>query len=388
MLLTEMNNQLLPIISEIYEASYRPDHWSVVLEMLAKLTQSMSSMFIFDYHSKAISNQIMSINLSFGIEDKWVQAYNDYYGSIDPSLKMADKNTPLGVASAEHQNFPDRTFIEQHELYTGFMKPQGMYHTAGLILFHDDSRLSALAIQRTREVGRYENGILQLISDLAPHFQRSLRIHTEFTRLRTREQALYASFDKLALGTVLFDSMGQVIYVNPVAKSIFEYHPAITLKHGNVVTHNSKQGIHLHRAIIDAVNSSPDHIDQKSFAMGLYQPNSDAPLPVLVTPARNNGLLEYLDNEPAHAVMFLSDPVHKQSIAPDVLQQTYGLTEREAEIAVGLCNGLNAEEISQLYAISYHTVRTHMRAVFDKAGVKSHPQLVKLLLSGPYGMAS
>ena len=379
-----MNDQLLPIIGEIYEASYRPEHWSVVLEKLAELTRSKSATFLFNYDLKMPdTNPLMSLSLSYGIEDKWIKAYNDYEG-----FKAARENAPLGVATAEHQNFPDRSYIEQHELYIGYMQPQGMYHSAGLILFDDEERISGIGIQRSREAGRYEDETLQLVTDLAPHFQRALRIHTEFTRLRTRQQALYAGFDKLAMGMVLFDPMGQVVYVNPMAKSIFEHHAAISIEHGTIITHDARQRMRLRQAILNVINSGSEDIEQTSFSIGLSQPDIDSPLPVLVTPIRKGGVLEDVEAERIHAAMFFSDPAHQQSIAPDVLRQIYGLTEREAQVAVGLCNGLNAGDISKAYDISFHTVRTHIRGVFDKTGVKSHPQLVKLLLTGPFVIAS
>jgi DNA-binding CsgD family transcriptional regulator/PAS domain-containing protein len=382
-----MKNHPLPIIGEIYEASFRPDHWPVVLEELATLTRSQSAMFIFNFDdSPQTANPLMSLSLSYGIEDKWIKAYNDYFGSIDPSFRIPRENAPLGVATADHKSFSDRTVQEQHEFYTGYMRPQGLYHKADVLLFEDDNRQGGIEIHRTRDAGYYEDETLQLVSDLAQHFQRALRIHTEFTQLRIREQALYAGFDKLAMGMVLFDPMGQVVYVNPMAESILKYHPSISLIRGSIMTYDPRQGVQLHQAIFNAVNSSTEPIAQKTYSIGLSQPDNDSPLPVLVAPICKGGLLEHVEVERIHAAMYFTDPTRQQSIAPEILQQIYGMTEREAQVAVGLCNGLNAAEISRAHDISYHTARTHIRGVFDKTGVKSHPQLVKLLLSGPFLM--
>lgn len=64
-----------------------------------------------------------------------------------------------------------------------------------------------------------------------------------------------------------------------------------------------------------------------------------------------------------------------------ILLDSYGLTERETEIALLLSRGLATKEIAAELIISVHTVRDHVKAIFEKAGVNSRGELLATLFS-------
>ena len=59
----------------------------------------------------------------------------------------------------------------------------------------------------------------------------------------------------------------------------------------------------------------------------------------------------------------------------------YCLTQRETDIVLALCRGFSTKEIAAECAISVHTVRDHLKAIFDKSGVNSRGELVAQLFS-------
>ncbi len=59
-----------------------------------------------------------------------------------------------------------------------------------------------------------------------------------------------------------------------------------------------------------------------------------------------------------------------------ILLDSYGLTSRETEIVIRLARGLTSKEIAAELFISAHTVRDHVKAIYEKAGVNSRGELV------------
>lgn len=55
------------------------------------------------------------------------------------------------------------------------------------------------------------------------------------------------------------------------------------------------------------------------------------------------------------------------------------LTKREAQIAARLADGLSYSEIARELGVSYHTVNTHVKAIYRKAGVASRARLAALM---------
>lgn len=66
----------------------------------------------------------------------------------------------------------------------------------------------------------------------------------------------------------------------------------------------------------------------------------------------------------------ISDPIK------DFFKLTYGLTKREIEIIQLLSNGMENESISEKLFLSYHTVKTHRKNIYEKLKIKTIRELL------------
>ncbi len=80
------------------------------------------------------------------------------------------------------------------------------------------------------------------------------------------------------------------------------------------------------------------------------------------------------------AVALLVERAHPNDVAR-VLLDSYGLTHRETDIVLALARGLSAKEIAAELALSPHTVRDHVKVVYEKTGVNSRGELVANIFS-------
>jgi DNA-binding CsgD family transcriptional regulator len=64
-----------------------------------------------------------------------------------------------------------------------------------------------------------------------------------------------------------------------------------------------------------------------------------------------------------------------------ILLEAYGLTGRETEVVMYLSRGLSAKEIAEEMLISPHTVRDHIKSVYEKAEVSGRGELLARLFS-------
>jgi DNA-binding CsgD family transcriptional regulator len=88
--------------------------------------------------------------------------------------------------------------------------------------------------------------------------------------------------------------------------------------------------------------------------------------------------LEAADGEGQVAVTI--QPARPGDLLP-ILLEAYGFTDRELQIVVMLARGLATKQIARQLYLSPHTVRDHLKAIFDKAGVNSRGELVGKLFS-------
>ena len=84
---------------------------------------------------------------------------------------------------------------------------------------------------------------------------------------------------------------------------------------------------------------------------------------------------------PPGSIVVTIEPARSSEIAP-LLMQAWGLSSRERQVATLVLDGLATEEIASELFISPHTVRDHIRSVFDKVGVRNRRHLVTALATG------
>lgn len=79
-------------------------------------------------------------------------------------------------------------------------------------------------------------------------------------------------------------------------------------------------------------------------------------------------------------VAVMIEPARAADLTP-ILLESHGLTPREVEIVMLLARGLATKDIASELTLSPHTVRDHIKTIFEKTGVNSRGELVAHLFA-------
>ena len=367
------------IIPEIYEATIDSSHWDYVVTMIAKLTRSKSACMYYKNKNLEIASTIAQ----YGLPEEYRLDFTGECDSLDDMFcaKSADVKEPKCT-----QFYPGSNGVmtEDTTFYQNWMKPSGIYHVGGAQFVDTDSHKAGIAILRDKKAGEWSEGDLRVIDEILPHLRRALNIHSEFTHLRLKQDALLKGLDRLVIGLILYDRNAKAVYINPTATAIIEQHPALQLQDGDLFLLNPEDEKNLRKTILETAAIDPEDSWKQSVAIGITHPDVEAPLPILVTPMHEHLITSDLDYEGAKVAMFMSDPNLQQPISIDSLVSVYNLTPSEAQVAISLANGHSIEEIANLSHHSAHTIRSQLKSVFRKTGVSRQSELIKLLLTGPF----
>lgn len=88
------------------------------------------------------------------------------------------------------------------------------------------------------------------------------------------------------------------------------------------------------------------------------------------------------DGEPTQTALII-EPAKASDVAPLIIE-AYELTERELDVTRLVARGLKTREIAEQLFLSPHTVRDHLKAVFEKVGVNSRGELVAKIFAEHY----
>jgi DNA-binding CsgD family transcriptional regulator/PAS domain-containing protein len=368
------------IVPEIYEATINPNHWDYVVTMIAKLTRSKFACLYYKNKEMGIASTIAQ----YGMPDGDRMNFNDQCDSLDKMFCAGKSTTSEDVNCTQFHPGSNGVLLDDSEFYLQWMKPHGIFHVGGAQVVDAKSHKAGIAILRDEMSGVWGDGEMRVVNELLPHLRRALNIHSEFTHLRLRQDALLQGLDRLVIGLILYDHDARPVYINPTARAIIEHHPALQLHDGNLFLTNPEDEKNLRRTISDTAQIDPDDSWKQSVAIGITHPDIEAPLPILVTPMHAHMITSDLDYEGAKVAVFLSDPNLQQPISIENLVSVYGLTPSEAQVSISLANGHSIDEIARGSNHSAHTIRSQLKSVFRKTGVARQSELIKLLLTGPF----
>jgi DNA-binding CsgD family transcriptional regulator len=103
------------------------------------------------------------------------------------------------------------------------------------------------------------------------------------------------------------------------------------------------------------------------------------------TPAGRWAVLQasWLPRDDSQAVAVIIQPATLEQAAP-VAMMAYGLTEQERAVSGLVFHGLSTKAIAQELRITPHTVQDHLKAIFEKTGVRSRRELTATVLRERY----
>ena len=187
----------------------------------------------------------------------------------------------------------------------------------------------------------------------------------------------------LPTSALVLDGNGCILAANPPAKQILAANDG--LRHderGKVRASLACEFTGVARLIAEGVARAKSETAAPPSAAIVQRPSEKAPLLLIAAPLqrRRRRRLDAKDDG-ARLLLQIIDPIEQFDDRDELVRQAYGLTAREARIAVLIGCGQGNPEVAAMLGISINTVRTHLARCFDKMGIHSQGALIRLVAS-------
>jgi DNA-binding CsgD family transcriptional regulator len=136
------------------------------------------------------------------------------------------------------------------------------------------------------------------------------------------------------------------------------------------------EGSLLEKAIREAASTSNGH-GLSAGGTVLVSRRERPALQIVVSPIRDFAITSQM----VAVIVFITDPLRRQRPSRDALRAIYGLTPAECRVALLVGDGHAPRQIAGMVGVSVNTVRSQIKSVFSKTGVKRQGELVRLLMS-------
>jgi DNA-binding CsgD family transcriptional regulator/PAS domain-containing protein len=367
--------ELLDLVGRIYEAALDCSLWPDVLTRLAHAFHGQTACLFQHDVATGATSRLASVNLS----PRLFADYESYYWAKD-IWSPNPRRHAVGTAYASHDVIPDRVLLRS-EFYNDLLKPHRLFYAIGGLPLVEDNRVFVLGMHRPKASTQYGPAQVRDLQRLMPHLARALQIQHRVEQTAAERDGLLEIADCLHHGMVVYDARGRILRVNRVGGEICRQADGLTISKEVLTAASPAETSRLGQLVYDCVHTANGNGQASGGPLLITRPSGRRSYALLVTPLRagRKGLEE---RRPA-AVVFLSDPDQSPETPAGALARLYGLTRAEARVVHALASGQRIEDIAEQSQRSLSTVRTQLKQVFQKTGVRRQAELVRLVIQFP-----
>ncbi|MBN3777768.1 helix-turn-helix transcriptional regulator [Burkholderia sp. Ac-20345] len=357
------------LIGDLYEAALQPDGF---LEVFHRVSESLGAnvfhMFSWDAARNAPQFSIYSPRVEF---DEIIARYERYYGALDPRRGFVE-NAPLGEFVCCQDHLTERD-VERSEFFQDYQIPAGFRYLMGIRFARPGSDNILLGLLRAHGRTPYSSEERAALTGMAGHLQRSINLWRDASVLH-RDATLGAELmEELGLSVFALDRHSRVVFVNRAAESMLRATTCLKLENGHLSATSAPQNDALKAALTRVAKT------RKSESLALSG-TSVAAHEIFLSIAVLSG--QALQATFGDATMLVT--VRRRSATPLVvaqqLRQSFGLSSAEAAVAEALISGKTPDECAASAGVSLATVRTQLRAIYEKTHSRNQAEAVGRML--------
>lgn len=350
------------LIDLIYAAMLGEANWADFLRQLSNMLPGGKSTLF--YHD--VSLRQGAWELSDGFEADALDRYSSYYCSINPwMLKASVRKVGLGVVADKMLPAAE---LAKTEFYNDFLREQGCASAVGVTILREGGRsflLSTLTSQADPEANMEAANRLTI---LAPHLRRAFG-HLRYGLLHKQVGEIGALLsDALNVGLIVVDEDRRVKSASSEGQRILEAGSCI----GTTVTGRLKL-LSTDGERLLAQLTSRSYQGNKIVALTI---NS---IRLSLIRVSKDSISSYFEGPTV--IILLESPSFQPATELDLnyYQQAYGLKKSELRALSGLLESKSVDEIARAAELSRETIRSQIKSLYAKLGVRSERELLRLV---------
>lgn len=362
------------VIAGLYHAAIFPQEWNVALTRLVRHVGADTFHFMMWNECETTTDYNL---FSPELMDP-VARYAAYYGAIDPRRQITS-SLRVGEFMNCSDHFPD-SYVGRSEFYQDFLIPSGTRYVLGTRIARTSTQDIVLGLMRAPDRKPFGSDEVRALRQIVTHLCRACELWTRTADLR-REAKIGAQLTRASDSSLFgLDVQGRVVYQNPAAHALLRAGDALILSNGRLSASFGHDAGRLRQAITGAVSTG--------VATGLAIDGvRGGPKCCLVTVARLHAEAgaELGAGEPSVLVIARMRS-HETRLTVELLRDVFGMTAAESAVALALVEGQTPEEHALRAGVSIATVRTHLRAVFERTQSRRQAEVVSVLMRLSGGM--
>ena len=362
-----------------------PDQWHSILGEIAGAVRAKSGLLrMLDLRG----DRAVRSSYHHNLDDDLQSAYCAGLVNDDPYLDALCRVAPGRMVT--NDRLIDLDALRRTSFYQHYLGPLDNHYVCGGFVQRDTAgRFTILGLHRHRGATQFDDRELQLVQLLSPHVRRAVQLGNLLARESRRADTAEAALDDLSVAAYLLDGDDRVLHANRQGERLLGHGLGVRLRHGQLAARD-RQRTSAFASLLEEARRGADG-SRPSVPRSLLLPERDGVEPNLLAIAMPvpGDRANLRDSWPdARVAVYLGDLADTGLLQPDLLRALYGMTAAEARLAVALARGRELPELAGDWCVSSDTLRSQLKAVFAKTGVRRQTDLVRLLAGAPWKLAT
>lgn len=361
----QVSTAILDLIGKLYDAALDPSLWQSTLEAFARHYDA-SHAVLMDENFRVMTSEVFLGSKSLAV------THNHYNQSV---IFTSPLRVPVLMTKKVGEIFCPTDLLSPAEYvatryYQTYIQPNGWGDAILAILNKTDEKVDLFCITRMDTKPMYnavERAELQM---LMPHIQRAFQINRALEKKNSEISDLRAAVDEVATAIFFLDSNAHVAHMNAAARKLLIRNDILSIELDQLKTTNIKSQKLFEKALdLDAA----DHAQEF-----LFPSTTGDDYIFRVLPLSKEHTRASVDGR-ASAMLFVKRAEIVPSSSIELIARRYHLTPREMNVLVAIIEAGGVPDASAILGLKPGTVRTHLKSVFAKTGLKSQMELAKLV---------
>ena len=357
----------LPMLEKrVDDAIIRPEGWPRVLDYASSVIGASTSALVV--RRKASMEMIEPVAATW--PESATRDYLEHFGRMDVIPERMG-NGPRD-SSVLLQELVDMRSFKGTEFFNDWACKHEVAYFVGITFDIDEHLFGVLSFHRPTDDPEFDTLERKFIEQISVPMRFALR-HRRLTKEIT---AARGALDRWPMGVILMDERGGVLYPNRRASEIIAEGDGITVRNNRLLALEPGANSQLERLIRQVLGG---YVKPSGLDLIVPRKNSALPLHIVGIPVSRE-LCESLWDAYFPMALFINDMREEQLLVSlsRVLQHVFGLTPLQAHIACRLAEGFrNKDLVTQ--SRKAETVKSHVRAIYNKLKVHSRAELCQLL---------
>ena len=359
------------LLEHVYDCAIDPDRWPEVLAELSRFAGGCAA-GIFVKNAAARSAGFHYVEA--GLTDAAAASYLATYAKIDP-MTVLQFFTGVGELASTIDLLPYDEF-QKTRFYQEWARPLKFADNLSAVLDKGPTTVSLFGIHRNDSQGLVDEEMRRRMRLIVPHVRRAVLIGGMLEHQALKADAVAEALDSVAAAMFLLSATGTVVHANAAGLQLLRQADLLRIAGDRLASVNGS----VDRLLLETSADPSD--DMGVSTRGIAEPaiGSGGQRYLVHSLSLRGGQRRRLAGSfAASTLLFVQRTELTGPAAPEAMARAYALTPGELRVLLAISDVGGVPEVAQTLDIAESTVRFHLRALFEKTGVRRQADLVKIV---------